>query len=44
MLILEWGIRAGEPSLCRRQVPSPEVFEAGLGIPFFAGKLSKAPF
>lgn len=32
-------IRAGEPALRRREIPCPEVIEAGLTISFFARKL-----
>ena len=36
--IQQW-VGAGEPTLCPREVPGPEVIEAGFGISFFAGEI-----
>jgi hypothetical protein len=38
VLIGERLVRRRKPPLRRRQIPSAEVIEAGLGIPFFAGE------
>ena len=42
VLIGEGFMRTRKPSLCPREVPGAEVIEAGLRIPFFAGKAPRS--